>query len=160
MWNIIWKWRFPDKVIRNDKKIVSTDFSENVVCIPTQLNMENTAKNELMDFKDAIIRVIDAIIDEWIDDYLTFKWEKIESEEEVDIEKRNLLKETTEIWDEMLIKALAIEDTVDFIWSDYQVWIDFKPEYILWAIEWLLNTYRNRVFEKLIRNEKKLKNNN
>ncbi|MDD2907295.1 MAG: hypothetical protein PHH98_01510 [Candidatus Gracilibacteria bacterium] len=160
MGNIIGKGRFPDKVIRNDKKIVSTDFSENVVCIPTQLNMENTAKNELMDFKDAIIRVIDAIIDEGIDDYLTFKGEKIESEEEVDIEKRNLLKETTEIWDEMLIKALAIEDTVDFIGSDYQVGIDFKPEYILGAIEGLLNTYRNRVFEKLIRNEKKLKNNN
>lgn len=159
MWKIIWVGRFPEKVIVNDKEIVKSDLPENVVAIPTQLNMEDAAEKELMDFQEAIIRVIDAIIDEWIDDYLKIKGTKLESEEEIDIEKRNLLHETTAIWDEMFIKAQWIEDAIDFVWNDEQVWIDFKPEYILWAIEWLLNTYRNRVFEKLVRNEKRFRNN-
>lgn len=159
MWKLIWVGRFPEKVIVNDTEIVSSDLPENVVAIPTQLNMEDAAEKELMDFQEAIIRVIDAIIDEWIDDYLKIKGEKLESEEEIDIEKRNLLHETTAIWDEMFIKAQWIEDAIDFVWNDEQVWIDFKPEYILWAIEWLLNTYRDRVFKKLIRNEKRFRNN-
>ena len=159
MWKLIWVGRFPEKVIINDSELLHSDFPENVVAIPTQLNMEDAAEKELMDFQEAIIRVIDAIIDEWIDDYLKIKGEKLESDEEIDIEKRNLLHETTAIWDEMFIKAQWIEDAIDFVWNDEQVWIDFKPEYILWAIEWLLNTYRNRVFEKLIRNEKRFRNN-
>lgn len=159
MWKLIWVGRFPEKIIVNDTEIVSSDLPENVVAIPTQLNMEDAAEKELMDFQEAIIRVIDAIIDEWIDDYLKIKGIELESEEEIDIEKRNLLHETTAIWDEMFIKAQWIEDAIDFVWNDEQVWVDFKPEYILWAIEWLLNIYRNRVFKKLIRNEKKLKNN-
>lgn len=159
MWKIIWIGRFPERVILNDPEILQSDLPENVVAIPTQLNMEDAAEKEMMDFQEAIIQVIDAIIDEWIDDYLKIKGEKLASEEEIDIEKRNLLKETTNIWDEMFLKAQWIEDAIDFVWNDEQVWIDFKPEYILWAIEWLLNTYRKRVLEKLIRNEKRFKNN-
>lgn len=159
MWNLIWKGKFPDKIILNDTEIVRTDFPKNVSSIPTQLNMEDAAEKELMDFQEAIIKVIDAIIDEWIEDYLKVKWDKLENEEETDIEKRNLLQETTEIWDEMFIKSQAIEDAIDYVWNDEQVSIEFKPEYILWAIEWLLNTYRNRVFKKLIRNEKRFRNN-
>lgn len=159
MWKIIWVGRFPEKVIVNDTEIVSSDLPENVVAIPTQLNMEDAAEKELMDFQESIIRVIDAIIDEWIDDYLKIKGTKLESEEEIDIEKRNLLHETTAIWDEMFIKAQWIEEAIDLVWNDDDVWVEFTEQYILWAIEWLLNTYRDRVFKKLIRNEKRFRNN-
>jgi len=159
MSNVIWKGRFPDKIIINDPEIVSSDFGENVVSIPTQLNMEDEAEKKLIDFQEAIIRIIDAIIDEWIDDYLKIRGEKLESGEEINIEKRNYLKETTSIWDEMYIRAQWIDNAIDFVWNDDQVWVEFKPEYILWAIEWLLNTYRNKVFKQLIRNEKRFRTN-
>ncbi|MDD3144626.1 MAG: hypothetical protein PHV23_00785 [Candidatus Gracilibacteria bacterium] len=159
MGNLIGKGKFPDKIILNDTEIVRTDFPKNVSSIPTQLNMEDAAEKELMDFQEAIIKVIDAIIDEGIEDYLKVKGDKLENEEETDIEKRNLLQETTEIWDEMFIKSQAIEDAIDYVGNDEQVSIEFKPEYILGAIEGLLNTYRNRVFKKLIRNEKRFRNN-
>ena len=151
--------KFPDKIIINDPEIASNDFGEKIVKIPTRFNKEREIESKINELQESIIKIIDRIIEEWIEDFLTETWEKIDDDIELDLRKRELLKHTRKIWDEMYIKSQWIEEAIDFVWNDEKVSIDIKPEYLLWAIEWLLNNYRNKVFKQLIKNEKRLKNN-
>lgn len=159
MWNLIWEGRFPSKTIINTTEIVEDDLPENVIPIGTPLSISDNIEREVMEYESEIIKLIDDIIDWWINDYIVHKKEENSDTYELEIRKRNLLRETTHIWKEMYIKAQWIEDAINFVWNDIQVWFDLKPEYILWAIEWLLNTYRNRVFEKLVSNGLKISSN-
>lgn len=159
MTNIIWIGRFPEKVIENTREASDEELKWKVIKIPTRFNKEREIEWKINEFQELIIEIIDRIIDDWIDDFLMYSREKIDDIVELDLRKRELLKHTTKIWDQMFLKSQWIEEAIDLVWNDEEVWVEFKPEYVLWTVEWLLNNYRDRVFKELIRNENKFKNN-
>ncbi len=156
MGDIIWVGRFKDKRVVNPNVEIldQSQYWKNVVCLPTQLNLEQTAIKEIQEQEEKVIAAIDYIIDLWIKDYTNYSKEKW-----INHSERNLLEETTKIWEEMLLKAETIEETIDFI-IENDLDMEVEDWYVLDAIENILIDYRDRVFEKLVRNEKRFKNNN
>jgi len=55
----------------------------------------------------------------------------------------------------MYIKTQAIEETLDFI-ADNDWDVEIYDWFLFWAIEWVLENYRDRVFDALIENEIKI----
>lgn len=156
MGDVIWINRFRDKPVDNPYAEIldQTQYWNNVVCIPTQLNLEQAAISEIELVEQRVIEIIDNIINLWIEDYKNYLEEKGKNSW-----NRNLLDETTQIWDEMIIKAQAIEEALDFVKeNDWD--IEIEDWYLFWAIEWVLANYRERVFDKLVENEWKIKSKN
>lgn len=158
MWDIIWKGRFPKKVVINHRESTEEDLNRNVTALPTKLYLEHKVQNEIRLFEKAVIEIIDRLIDESIEDYLKYK--KVNKDDEFyELDKSELTRKTTSIWESMFTEARTIEETINHIWNDDDVWVEFTEHYILWVIEWLLNTYRWKIFWELVKNEKKIKNN-
>lgn len=159
MWELIWMDRFSKKIINNDPEITKSDYPDKVRILKTSLNISDITQREIRDFEDSVIEIIDEIIDEWLDNYLKLKWKRTWDDIYIDLDKWNLRRQTTHVWDEMFMKAKTIEETIKLMWDDDDIWIDFDAEYILSSIEIQLNNYRNRIFWEIMKIEKKLKNN-
>ncbi len=152
MWELIWVWKFQTKPVINTHSWILDikNCGDNIVSIDTQLNLEQRALSENEEEEEKIIWIIDNIINLWIWDY-----EEHIKENWRNSWKRNLLNETLPLWDEMYIKTQAIEETLDFI-ADNDWDVEIYDWFLFWAIEWVLENYRDRVFDALIENEIKI----
>lgn len=150
------RWKFRDEAVDNPYAEVldQCQYWDNVVCLPTQLNMEQSTIREIEEQEARVIEIIDRIIELGIEDYTNYLAEKWKNHWE-----RNLTEETTRIWDEMFTKAQTVEETLDFV-KDNDWDVEIEEWYLFWAIEAILEDYRIRVFEKLVRNENRFKTKN
>lgn len=150
------RWKFRDEAVDNPYAEVldQCQYWDNVLCLPTQLNMEQSTIREIEEQEARVIEIIDRIIELGIEDYTNYLAEKWKNHWE-----RNLTEETTRIWDEMFTKAQTVEETLDFV-KDNDWDVEIEEWYLFWAIEAILEDYRIRVFEKLVRNENRFKTKN
>ena len=100
------------------------------------------------EMQNTIVRIIDEIIDSWIQEY-----------KKTNNHIWNFQSDTTDIWQEMYLKAQAIEDTFDYISNDDEtdIWW-FSDTYIYDSIAFLLYDYREKVvllLRKKYKEEKK-----
>lgn len=169
MWNIVWKWKFPNHskvgVDTSASTLVEIDWGlhwDNVVLIPTDANDQDMVLSEMYGFESQVWEIINQIVTDGIQDYLTHKaeTETLDSTESENLgyKARNLVAETSKLAREMLLQANAIEDTIEYIENtveidDEEVWEDF----IFKAMKAVLEPYRLRIFELLVRNENRLK---
>ncbi len=150
MTNVIWIWRFPSKKeVENRKKrfsqlIKDETIDQKITEIRKYKDWEIAV--EIQDFWEEIIKIIDNIIDTWIDRYKWVTWEE-----------NPFTEETIKIWEEMYQRARWIEDMADYINDDEDWSFEIESSYILESINNILSPYSSVVFEYLM--NKKEKNN-
>ena len=149
MWKVIWLWKFPEHGKVSYAKLSENESLENVFPIPTQLNMEDSFEKEFLEFQREVNLIVETIINYWIQDYIDSMKQKNTIRNIKELEKQ-----TEDIWKEMMIKAHAIEYTIEYI-EDGDLGLEFTNNYILWAITDLLGVYRDEVFDLLVTNASK-----
>jgi len=78
------------------------------------LYLERKVQNEIRLFEKAVIEIIDRLIDESIEDYLKHK--KVNKDDEFyELDKSELTRKTTPIWESMFREARTIEETINHI---------------------------------------------
>ncbi len=146
MWDVIWRWKFPSEedISKRSKKENTKNNNSSLINIDDFIERKSSDINieqDIQDFWEEIIRIIDNIIDKWIDRYKS----RVNS-------NKPYTEETIKIWEEMYYKSRWIEDWFDYINSDPDWDIEIHWDYILEAIENILSPYSSVVYEYLLKN--------
>lgn len=145
---VIWIWRFPSVKEVNKRKrrfsqlIKDESIEEKVEDIREYKDWKLAV--EIQDFWEEIIKIIDDIIDNWIDRYKWTTWNKGE-----------FTQETIKLWGEMYQRARWIEDMADYINDDEDWNLEIEAWYILESIRNILSPYSSIVFETLMNDKEK-----
>lgn len=121
----------------------TTEIPNNVSQIPTNLNLTDSIEKEVDEFHNQINIIIEAIIQNWIIDYLDVSNQPNNHD---NLSKYN--KDTDLIFTEMKKKANTIDDTIDYMENtldDFFAW-----EFVLRTIADLLSIYRDEVCDVLL----------
>lgn len=162
MAEILWEWVFkPHSRVRKDEKIAlgldDWEFWKKVSLIPNQATREHLIWLRADDFQRRIFRVIDWIISDGINNFITYAQELDDSDEyKKELENRDFMKQLQHFSIEMKIKADTIDDTLDYV-EDESLDLIFLEDQKIEIISELLEWYRQRIFEFLDKKEKHAK---
>lgn len=151
MWDIIWVGNFPsvEEIEKRKKETSKIDNNSWPVSIYNFIDKDSDdldIDQEIQDFWEEVIRIIDSIIEKWIDRFKS----RTNS-------NNSYTKETMEIWQEMFNKARWIEDWFDYLNDDEDWDVEIHWDYILEAIENILSPYSSVVYEHLLKNNETIK---
>lgn len=133
------------------------EFWEKVSLIPNQATREHLIWLRADDFQRRIFRVIDWIISDGINNFITYAQELDDSDEyKKELENRDFMKQLQHFSIEMKIKADTIDDTLDYV-EDESLDLIFLEDQKIEIISELLEWYRQRIFEFLDKKEKHAK---
>lgn len=162
MENIIWEWRFPNHWKTNsdtwvEETILAIDqweYWDHVKVIPLDQVNEDIVLWTMSEFESKVQLIISDIVEESIQNYLSYKAENDElSDKWIDYEKRNLVQETEWVIKEMNIEIMAIQDTLDYLENMWKL----DEVDIYEVIKEVLRKYGDKVFSILVQNQDKIK---
>lgn len=143
MWDVIWKGKFPE-IPKSRKNNITPELDDLIELWEAWSNVvffqEIEKNDEIDDFKDLIVEIIDDIINLWMEDFRMHIWKG---------KYWNLYEDTTDIWNEMFIKACWIEDWLKYMEEEDEFPFELDDSYILQAISDILNPYQKTVFNEL-----------
>lgn len=159
MAEIIWKWKFRDHGKTNPEDWVldtilaidQWEFWDHVKVLP--LEWEDVVR-EMNVFEEKIKLIIENIVNEAIQSYLSYKEENATINGVwIDYETRNLMEETRHIVRDMQIKAFWIQDALDYLGDDVNLdeWYEFE------MMGEILSSYREVIFSVLVANEDRIR---